>query len=153
MQIEVFSKQRVCKIEKASVKLAAQAILEKEKVSTDELSLYFVGSKEISSLHEKFFQDPSITDCITFPVDGPKKAGDGYSVLGEVFICPQVAFSYAQERDLPPLEELTLYLVHGLLHLMGYEDLSPEGKRSMRKKEKSCMEYLKRRSLLIKSDE
>ncbi len=153
MRIGVFSKQRTFKIMKACDASAAQAILEKDKVSTDELSLYFVGSEKISSLHEKFFQDPSPTDCITFPVDGPKKPGDGHSILGEVFICPEVAFNYAQKRDLPPLEELTLYLVHGLLHLMGYEDLSPEGKRSMRKKEKSCMEYLKRRSLLIKSDE
>lgn len=151
MKINVFCKRKIFALNSNSVKKAVRAVLELEKVECDEVSIYFVDQKTISSLHEEFFQDPSPTDCISFPIDGPKK-GDGYAVLGDVFICPEIAFQYAKKHSLNALEETTLYLVHGLLHLIGYDDIDPKDRKVMRKKEKRCMDSLKKGKLLLDFD-
>lgn len=148
MKIKVFCKCKLLPIKISSVKKAVKAVLELEKTEYDEVSIYFVGIKTISSLHEEFFQDPTPTDCISFPIDGPK-IGPQYSILGEVFICPEVAIQYAKKHSIDPLEEVTLYLVHGLLHLIGYDDIDPKDRNIMRKKEKRCMHSLKQENLLI----
>ena len=148
MKINVFSKCKLHPIQTSSVKKAVKAILALEKVESDEVSIYFVDIKTISSLHQEFFQDPTPTDCISFPVDGPK-TGPEHSILGEVFISPEVAALYAKNHSIDPREEVTLYLVHGLLHLLGYDDIDPKDRKIMRKKEKRCMHSLKQENLFI----
>jgi probable rRNA maturation factor len=105
-----------------------------EQISCRELSVYFVTEQRITQLHEEFFNDPTPTDCITFPIDE--------DFLGELFICPKTAQIYAAKHHLNPYEETSLYVVHGILHLLGYDDLTPAKRRTMRKKEKKCMAHL-----------
>lgn len=105
------------------------SVLKYLDVECEEVALYFVSTKTICELHDQFFQDPSPTDCISFPLGKPH--------LGEIFVCPQAAIDYGA-----PYPETTLYIIHGLLHLIGYDDLNPKDKRVMRKKEKSCMAHL-----------
>ena len=143
MEIEVFSS----KINKNSVRKAAILILSKEKVSCHKIVVHFVGKKKIASLHQEFFSDPAPTDCITFPIDPIGKSCD---ILGEIFICLEVAREYAAKHHIPLQEELTLYLVHGLLHLLGYEDHTSQERAKMRKKEKRCMHFLKKNDAFIK---
>lgn len=69
--------------------------------------------------------------------------------LGEVFVCPKTAIEYADEKKLPVYEELSLYVVHGLLHCLGYDDLEPAERRIMRKKEKSCMDLIRTKDLIL----
>jgi probable rRNA maturation factor len=134
LTIHISNRQKDLIFSKSSARALAHSVLIYLQVSYEELSLYFVTEKEIRRLHAKFFDDPTPTDCISFPL------GDGH--LGEVFVCPAVAQKYAKKRDLDPYEETALYIVHGLLHLIGYDDLEPKARRAMRKKEKSCMRYL-----------
>jgi len=148
VKIKVFCKCKLLPIKVSSVKKVVKTVLDLEQVKCDEASIYFVDIKTISSLHEEFFQDPTPTDCISFPIDGPK-IDSNYSVLGEVFICPAVAIEYAKKHSLDPLAETSLYLVHGLLHLIGYDDIDPKDRKIMRKKEKRCMDFLKREKLLL----
>ena len=103
----------------------------------EQIAVFFVTSKELCRLHDEFFDDPSPTDCITFPIDLDPETPDRY--LGDIFISPEAALAYPK-----PYEELTLYLVHGLLHLIGYDDMTPAEKKKMRRKEKSCMHRLSR---------
>lgn len=118
-----------------------KAILEQERSVHSEVGVYLVPVLEISELHDKFFNDPTPTDCISFPVDE--------EYLGEVFVCPQVAIDYAKKRKLNPYEELSLYVIHGLLHCFGYDDIEPADRRVMRKKEKSCMAIIKEQDLIL----
>jgi probable rRNA maturation factor len=156
MNVKVFNRQKTLPIAKASVSAAAKALLKNEDVHCDELYVHFVDSKKIADLHGEFFQDPTPTDCITFPIDTPPKPGkkphQKGCVLGEIFICPEVAVQYAKKHKIPPLEETTLYLVHGILHLLGYDDIDPTDRKAMRKKEKTCMDYLRNESLMIKAN-
>jgi len=104
------------------------------KISCREISIYFTTKKLITELHREFFQDPTPTDCISFPVDDEH--------LGEIFVCPKVALEYARKKGLDPWRETILYLVHGILHLIGYDDLTAPKKRRMRVMEKKCMTHL-----------
>lgn len=105
------------------------------KKSPEELSLYFVTEETICSLHQEFFDDPTSTDCISFPMD------DTY--LGEVFVCPKVASEYAKKHQTSPYNELVLYIVHGILHLIGFDDIEQEDRLKMRQMEEHCFTYLK----------
>lgn len=107
------------------------------------MALSFVGKARISSLHAQFFDDPSPTDCITFPIREPE-------FLGEVFVCPQVAYEYVEKNGGDVYEELTLYVVHGFLHLLGYDDLEAADQRKMRAAEKKWMQLLEKNGLSIR---
>ena len=148
VQIQVTNKQKDLKVSAKSLRSSLSLLLSFLKVSTDEISIQLVSEKAICKLHADFFDDPSPTDCITFPLDGLNPSD--YHVLGEVFICPRTATCYAKEHAIDPYEELTLYLVHGVLHLIGYEDLTSPDKRKMRSQEKKCMSFLKLKNALLK---
>lgn len=111
----------------------------------DEVAIYFVDGPKICALHETFFDDPAITDCISFPLDGPDEP---YRVLGEVFVCPEVALQYTQEQGGCPQKETILYMVHGLLHLMGYDDIEESDRVEMRAAEQRHLSHLLQCGLL-----
>lgn len=141
VKVLVYNRQKDLKIGKGSARALVQSTLDHLQIRCEETSIYFVTVKEISRLHDQFFQDPTPTDCISFPLDEDH--------LGEVFVCPAVAIEYAKKKNLDPYAEASLYVVHGLLHLIGHDDLEEKARRSMRKKEKSCMRHLyEHRSLL-----
>ena len=142
MQIFVRNAQRSLPLSKKSAEKLAFVLLEKLKIKCEEIVIHFVGKKEISALHALFFDDPTPTDAISFP-DG----SDGR--LGEVYICPAVAQEYALKHRLDAHEETSLYLVHSILHLLGYDDLTPRDKRRMRQQEKRCMRFLKQSDALL----
>lgn len=148
MKIFVTNKQKDLRISLKSVKATVLALLSFLKLSIDEVSFQFVTEKKICELHAEFFEDPSPTDCITFPVDDPNTSG--YRLLGEVFVCPKTAKIYASSHGIDVYEELTLYVIHGLLHLIGYDDLHPNLKKKMRAKEKACLQFLKKSHSLLK---
>lgn len=135
MSILVFNRQKDLKISSREVRSLFRALLALHKVECGEISVYLVSEKKISQLHRDFFQDPSPTDCMTFPLEKNP-------LSGEVLVCPKVAISYAKESGLDPYQETALYLAHGFLHLLGYDDQSAQERRVMRKKEKSCMDEL-----------
>ncbi len=103
---------------------------------TGELSIAFLSKEEISRVHDQFMQDPSITDVITFPGD-PE---DG--IAGEICVCPEVAFEYAQAHTADFSKELALYLAHGYLHLCGFDDREDDVRSAMRKAESVAMSIL-----------
>lgn len=149
MKIQVYNKQKNLPIASQVVKKIVEAVITREKYVCDEVSVHFITSKKISELHDKYFDDPSITDCISFPMLDPK-IDMGYKILGEIFVCPQTAIQYAQKHRCNPYEECTLYIVHGLLHLMGYDDLKPQERSKMRKAEKKHIDHLKKINLALK---
>ena len=121
-------------------------MLKNESIKWNEVSITFVSEKEICSLHKKYFNDPSSTDCISFPIDSEYSE---YSILGEVFVCPKVAIEYATKHKNTPGKELTLYIVHGLLHLIGYDDISEKERKIMRKKEAYHINLLQKENLIL----
>ncbi|HVT71660.1 MAG TPA: rRNA maturation RNAse YbeY [Lacunisphaera sp.] len=118
-----------------------------------ELSLVFLSDAALARIHGDFMDDPSSTDVITFP--GNPAAG----LAGEICVSVDMAARFVGLRKgRPPGRprpvgrparqerfslEFTLYLVHGWLHLAGYDDLQPAKKRRMRAAEARAMRLLK----------
>ena len=130
----IYNNQKDLPLSIANIKLMVPFLLRTLKISTDEVILHFVTKSAIGKVHDSFFSDPSPTDCISFPLDD--------SILGEVFVCPQVAIEYANKRNLDPYQETTLYIIHGLLHLLGYDDCEPQERRRMRAAERRALQRL-----------
>ncbi len=144
VKVSIYNNQKALKLSLPLVRKQVLAILKHEKIQCDEIAVNIVDAKTIADLHKKFFNDPSPTDCITFPIDDKEEP---HCFLGEVFICPEQALSYCKgSKD--PYEETALYLVHSILHLSGYDDIKSEDKKIMKKKEKSCMKVLKDANLV-----
>ncbi len=103
-----------------------------------ELSIAFLNDLTIAQIHNDFLNDPTPTDVITFPPN------PDFDLAGEICVSVDHAISSSQNLNIPFPQELTLYLVHGWLHLAGLNDLTDEQKITMRTAEKHVMETLKK---------
>lgn len=145
MKIHIVNKQKLLPIKAAAWRSIVQEIALLQKETFEEVTLHFVDKKTISALHETFFDDPTPTDCISFPLDGPSEP---YRILGEVFVCPEVAKEYTALKGGSFQREVVLYALHGLLHLFGYDDMTPNDKRRMRRAEKKHLTHLDTKGLI-----
>jgi probable rRNA maturation factor len=110
VEIEIDNRGGTGVDEQAAVSLA-RAVLEAEGVEEGELGLSFVPGEEIRALKREHLAIDEVTDVLSFPIDGLGDLPDGLPrQLGDVVICPEVV---GREWRRP--------LVHGLLHLLGYE--------------------------------
>lgn len=100
-----------------------------------ELSVVFLTDSGLSRLHAVFLGDPAPTDVITFP------GRPSFGTAGEICVSADAARRQASGR--PFSEELTLYLVHGWLHLAGHDDRAPAARRVMRRAEARAMALLR----------
>ena len=98
----------------------ARRTLEAEGVGPVELSVSLVGADEMADLHARYMGEEGPTDVLSFTMDE-----DG--LLGDVVICPEVASEQSRELD----AELRLLLVHGILHLLGYDHDAPDEQAAM----------------------
>jgi probable rRNA maturation factor len=87
----------------------------------------------LAQLHGDFLGDPSPTDVITFEGD------ESQGLAGEICVSVDTACAYARRHRRDFAGELSLYLIHGWLHLAGYDDLAPARKRVMRRAEARAM--------------
>ena len=150
MNVQFTNQQNALFVSPNEVERLVQTFLKWKGISCDEVSIFFVEKEEICRLHGEFFDDSSPTDCISFPIDSPNDPSNGYTVLGEVFVCPEVAIEYAKNaQNHSPKTEVSLYIIHGLLHLLGFDDQKEEERMIMRDEENSAMEYLKEKKVLL----
>ena len=103
-----------------------------------ELSVVFLAEEEIIQLNQEFFGKTRPTDVIAFPGNPVE------NFAGEICVSADAAQRAAQERGLPFARELTLYLVHGWLHLAGFDDQQPADRRRMRRTEAKVLAMLEK---------
>lgn len=113
------------------------------KCPAGDLSVAFVGDKEIAKVHADFMDDPSVTDVITF-VGEPNPLEP---FAGEIVINVDQARRAGPEHGQTARAELLLYLVHGWLHLAGYRDKKPAEAKAMRAAEARCLAHLRERAI------
>ncbi len=139
MNIHIIDQQHSLTLSPTAVEKVVAAVIAYEGQRCDEVAVYFIDNNAMCRLHEEYFDDPSPTDCISFPIDSEAAS---YRVLGDIFVCPDTAITYAQEHRGDPHRETLLYIVHGLLHLMGYDDIDPKDEVQMRAAEARHMANL-----------
>jgi probable rRNA maturation factor len=136
----------------------AEAVLDEEGLSGDaELSVLFVDEMSIAELNSRFLGKDGPTDVLAFPIDEepvesgrspdsggtgpglPSEPEDAPVLLGDIVICPAVAFRNAGEHAGSFEDEIALLIVHGLLHLMGMDHDEDDEAEEMEAKERELL--------------
>lgn len=116
-------------------KRTVRTVLKGLGVTDAELNIVFVADRKIRSLNKRYLDSDRPTDVIAF------QEGALLGFLGDIAISSDTAARNAREYGSDLAKEIRLLLIHGTLHLMGYEDVTEKGQRRMRKKED---EYLQK---------
>jgi len=116
--IDISSSVRRLNVSRALVRNAAAATLRAERVKDAMLSITFVGRAAISRLNRRYLGHQGPTDVISF---GLERVGRRGAVIGDVYICVEVARDNARRQGISAGEELLRLVVHGTLHVLGYD--------------------------------
>src|SRR5262245_47777593 len=165
LSISIANAQPLVRINRRRLVRLARSVLERERVAQAEISVAVIDDRRIHTINRDFLQHDFATDVISFLLNGdsaigeatpsrrllsgnarkrPKSSahvrrGAGKLIDGEIVMSAETAVRAARELDSNPQDELALYLVHGLLHLCGYNDLTHGEKRLMRRREAEAL--------------
>ena len=107
------------------------------------VSINFVGSRDMKYLNKKYFNRNGATDVIALGYQDKEREylyRDLRShYLGDIIICPDVAMRNAKSYSKSFAYEISLYMVHGILHLLGYQDTSVIKRKKMQKKQEEIL--------------
>ena len=111
------------------------------------LELVFVDDDRMRILNRKYKKVNRATDVLSFDIGGDPGFGvDDFS--GCVFISSDKALTNSFRFDTVLTNEILLYIIHGILHLAGYDDMTPRDRQRMSKKESEVLDYLRRKGSL-----
>ena len=116
LAVDISSSVRRLSVSRQRVRDAALATLKAEHVRDAMLSITFVGRAAISRLNQRYLGHEGPTDVISFGLDRIGRRG---AVLGDIYICVEVARENAKRQGVPAGEELLRLVVHGTLHVLG----------------------------------
>ncbi len=120
----------------AAVRRAVRAALEEGGGPDFAVAVIVVSDRVLTRMHAEWLDDPEPTDVITFDLS------DGTERSGEIYASWQCARRTARERGVEPARELALYVVHGVLHLCGFDDHAVRDRARMRRAEARVMRRL-----------
>lgn len=154
-QILISNEQTTVALSEDELRRVAEWTLEAEGVVEAEISVAVVDDAAIHRVNRDYLQHDYPTDVISFLLDSGdadprsfsaslKKKGRGFGkwLHGDVILSGDTAHREAGEYGWEPQSEVCLYLVHGLLHLCGYDDLSDAEQSIMRGREREILEQL-----------
>lgn len=144
----VKNRQRAQRLDVRLLRRCARVLLVEllERESFD-LAVYLVAADRMTRLNEEFLQHAGSTDVITFDYADP---GSNQPLHGELFLCVDEAKIQATRYRTTWQEELARYLVHGVLHLTGFDDATPALRRPMKREEDQLLKALATRFNLAK---
>ena len=138
MKVSIASPQESVPIDRGRMREAARAVLEGEGIKDAEISLAFVDNVTIHRLNKQYLDHDEPTDILTFPLSEP----NAKRLAGELVIGAEVARDAAESRGHDVQVELALYVIHGILHLCGFDDKSPQDAQEMRARERHYLKTL-----------
>ena len=142
-EIRIANRQRALRVDLARIRRIVRAALPLclaergplppvlQKLAKVEVAI--VSPSAMSRAHLEFLGIEGPTDVITFP-------------YGEIVVCAAIAFENAARYAAAPDDELALYIIHGLLHLNGFDDLTPARARNMRARQAKILKAARRSS-------
>lgn len=129
-QVRVHNPHLAADVDESMLRRAVVETLQRFKVSGAELNIALLTDEALAELHRRHLGVDGPTDVLSFNLAEPDHtAGD--SVEGDVAISIDTARRQALRRGHPPAAEMTLYAVHGVLHLLGLDDRTPAQARKM----------------------
>ena len=139
--IDIANQQTVVPVDERRLKSAVRAVLKGEGLASAKVSLAVVDDATIQQLNVRYLAHDYATDVLSFLLDEE----DDYRE-GEVVVSAETALREAPSYGWAAADELLLYVLHGTLHLLGYDDQAREDRAAMREKERIYLRRLGYRS-------
>jgi probable rRNA maturation factor len=137
-RVSITCLQNLVPINQGRMREIARAALSGEDISKAEISLAFVDNPTIHQLNKRYLGHDEPTDVLSFPLSDSSSK----KLVGELVIGAEMAQVEAASRGHDVQAELALYVIHGLLHLCGYDDKSPWAARKMRDRQRYYLKLL-----------
>ena len=119
LRAEIRVSGRIGRLSPAAVRRAVRRVLAGER-RTATISVTFVSRPRMQQLNRAWKGHDSPTDVLSFALPGPQR-----TLVGDIYVCPAVAAREARVAGVSPREELIRLVIHGTLHVLGYDH--PEG--------------------------
>ena len=144
-KVSILNRQDRVPVDRRKIGAAARRILKNLGYEGYELTVVLVEDREITRLNRQYFHRNRPTNVISFPMMDETPASLHSRILGDVVISADTARRGAEELGKKAEEEILFLLIHGILHLTGYDhEGSVAERRKMEAKEKEFFEALNR---------
>jgi len=154
--VVISNRQRIKKINLRLLRHITRALLEELELGRVELGITLVGAPEMTRLNETFLRHAGSTDVLAFNYGNAGRAGSPLpaagahgvprpALHGEIFICVNEALLQARRFSTGWQSEIVRYLVHGILHLLGFDDTNLRARRKMKLEENRLLRRLSHR--------
>ena len=138
MLVEITNSQKLKKINLPKLENYLNRIGNILDISSQKISLFFCDRNTIKKINKRFFGKSQSTDVISFPL----KDDFDVNYLGEIVVSVEEAVKTCNQFGLSWQKELLLYVIHGILHLLGYDDRTAKKRMKMEKKQQEVLEKL-----------
>ena len=149
-EVEIDDSQKVLKVDHRRLADVARSVLAAEKSVSASISIAIVDNETIHDLNIRYLQHDYPTDVLSFlleeeidpdslPIPKGAPRGRGKRIEGEIILSSEMAKQMATKYRWRPVDELTLYVVHGLLHLCGYDDMTQKKQALMQQREREVL--------------
>ncbi|MCX7817279.1 MAG: rRNA maturation RNase YbeY [Syntrophales bacterium] len=128
--------QRKFKLNRRKILKIIDQILNLLQIRNSEISVLFLDDEKIRELNRSFLGRDRPTNVMAFPQKEGESPETQYNLLGDVVISVETASREAHEAEIPLEDELTYLLIHGILHLLGYDHESGDEKNAKLMKDK-----------------
>jgi probable rRNA maturation factor len=142
MEIQTIWRMRLPGLETRKVKRKLNKILKVMGCSEMELSVLFTDDREIATLNHRYLGRKGATDVLSFPMAGGAEPSPVTSMLGDVVISLETAFKEADEMGISVTEMVDRLLIHGILHLLGFDHETSAGDAEKMEREESRLLHL-----------
>ncbi|HNX90445.1 MAG TPA: rRNA maturation RNase YbeY [Candidatus Omnitrophota bacterium] len=139
------NKNRKVGVSLRRMEAVAEYALNALKKGNAEVNIVFVGNKKICSLNRKYLASKKTTDVIAFwEEEAAKSPENGMVFMGDVAISTDKAVENAKKFGTALNEEIALYVIHGILHLAGFDDIDEKDRKIMERKQNELLEKYKK---------
>ena len=115
-------------------KKLVDSLIRELQMEVESLNIVFVDDATLQKMHLEYLNDPQKTDVITFDLS------EGARIEGEIYISSERAAEQAKEYGVPFAQEVLRLIIHGILHLKGFDDLEAQDRKIMKQEEERLVQ-------------
>lgn len=142
MKVRVNDRQRKAKLNLAWIKSLIDQALRFEGRPEAEVSVLLVDDEGIRELNRRYRGLDQPTDCLAFSQREGRDPEVNPNLLGDIVVSVETALVQSKTYKQSLKKEISLYLIHGLLHLLGYDDTEPSDRKRMSKRQEELLEKI-----------
>ena len=146
MAVEIINHQSFLRVPKQKIKDVLEHVMQEELGREVNVNVAVTSNRKIAELNRAFLSHAGPTDVLAFPFTGEDVVEIEHEddLFGEIIISAEMAKEEAKKRELDPQLELILYALHGMLHLVGYDDQTKNDAGKMRRRQAQILKSFSR---------